>query len=359
MKKIFFLLCLYGTAWGQETNIVKNIKHTKRITCTTVKDQSMSGTCWSFASNSFLESEMIRNHIPVVDLSEMYIARYSYINKIKEHLLREGKTFFTPGGQFHDVVKVVKEYGLMPESAYSGKLNGAQKHDHGILDTTLKYYIKELVEKKVQYLNEAQLAHINATLDKYLGKVPTSFMYKGKAYDPISFAKKIVQLNLDDYVEITSYNHHPMYESIVLEDPYNWSSDKYYNVPYADFINITNAALANNYSICWDGDVTNNGFDYWGGVAKESQKIVNVERYRNKTFVDSVSTIDHMMHIVGIANDSFRNRWYYVKNSWGNNNDLKGYLYMHDDYYKINTVAIIVHKNAIPVHIRKKLAFLK
>jgi bleomycin hydrolase len=333
---------------------VNDIHRTKKIACTAVQNQAMSSTCWSFASTSFLESEMIRKGIPVVDLSEMFIARYSYFNKIREHLKQKGKTFFTPGGQFHDVVKVVKEFGLMPESAYTGNPLPVTGHDHSLLDTLVKHFVTGLVEKGFTVPEPQHIKYLDSLFDRYLGKIPKKFLYKGKWYTPLLFAKKLVPLQMDDYVELTSYNHHPMYTAVVLEDPYNWSKDKYWNIPFEDFLTVVNAALENNYTICWDGDVTESGFDFADGSVQQFNKIPNPEMYRNRSFLDSVSTIDHMMHVVGTGKDGYGNKWYYIKNSWGTGNVLKGFLYMDAVYFSVKTVAIIVNKNAIPAAIRKK-----
>jgi bleomycin hydrolase len=350
----WFVLIPCSSVFCQDEFTIHDIHRTKKIACTPVQNQAMSSTCWSFASTSFLESEMLRKGIPVVDLSEMFIARYAYFNKIREHLRLKGKTFFTPGGQFHDVVKVVKEFGLMPESAYTGNPVPVFGYDHSLLDTLVNHFVKELLAKGVYKLEASQKNHLDSLFDRYLGKIPKEFLYKGKMYTPLLFAKKIVKLQMDDFVELTSYNHHPMYRTVILEDKYNWSKDGYWNIPFNDFIAVTEAALKNNYTVCWDGDVTERDFHFDQGTARLLYKIQNLENYRNRTFLDSSSTIDHMMHVVGTGIDGFGNKWFYLKNSWGSGNALKGFLYMDADYFSIKTVAIIVNKNAIPPAIRKK-----
>ena len=359
MKKmavlIFALSCLKTTAQLSLSSL--GIKLKQSLSANPVQDQSMSSTCWSFASNSFLESEILHTNGQSVKLSEMFIARYSYINKIYKYLSRNGNIFFTPGGQFHDVIRVIKEYGMMPEESYNGldHTTNGYRYDHELLDTAMMKFAKQLLEEGKSKPSENDLKNIFALLDKYIGKVPASFTYKGKAFTPRTFAKDLLHFNPTDYVEITSYTHHPFYSPFILEDKYNWTQDKYYNVSLNDFETITTNALQNGYTVEWDGDVDEPFFKYEEGLAYLPAPVQNPVWERQSTFEDKSTSLDHMMHIIGIASDKFNCKWYYVKNSWGVTNKLGGYLYMSDDYFKIKSVAIIVNKNAIPINIRRKL----
>lgn len=358
MKKFFFIVFIFlsGKLVAQLSPESLGIKLTKFIPCTPVKDQYMSSTCWSFASNSFIESEVFLKTKEKADLSEMYIARYSYINKVYQYLAQNGKTYFTPGGQYHDVLKVIKQYGMMPEEAYNGKAHAEINHDHTLLDTLMKQLTDSLLQQHKLKPSAEDIAYINKVLDEYLGKVPATFIYKGVMYTPQTFAKNALHFNADDYIEITSYTHHPFYKPFVLEDKYNWTLDKYFNVPLNVFVQITDAALANGYTVCWDGDVTETGFQYEKGIAMLNFPVKDFQKGRQVTYEDKSTTIDHMMHIAGTATDKQNHKWYYVKNSWGDySNALGGYLFMQDDYFKIKTVAIIVNKNAIPIAIRKRM----
>jgi bleomycin hydrolase len=316
----------------------------------------MSSTCWSFASNSQIESELLRKGKKPVDLSEMFVARYSYLRKINQHLKLKGTNFFTPGGQYHDVMWVIKNYGMMPESAYSGKVNGEINHNHTDLDTVVKQFVNKLLAEGKTKADPGDLIYINRQFDKYLGKIPATFIYNGKKHTAKSFARQELGFNPDDYVEITSYSHHPFYKPFVLEDRYNWTFDEYYNVPISDFSLVTDNALQNNYTVGWDGDADDPGFDYYTGIAYLSVIGMDFQKERQTAYEDQNTLLNHMMHIVASVKDKYGNKWYYVKNSWGSTtNKLGGYLYMRDDYFKIRTVAIIVNKNSIPADIRQKM----
>ncbi len=360
MKRIFLLLLSSSTlfcAKAQQLTVnTLGLKAPTLKNCTPIKDQAMSGTCWSFASLSFLESEFLKNTGKQIDLSEIFIARYSYIRKIEKHLQQKGKNYFTPGGQFHDVMWVLNNYGVVPEANYTGKANGQFWHDHALLDTTFAHFVTNLLQQKIYTLRKKDYQFIDSVLDKNLGKISTQFEYDGKTFTPKSFLKNYLKLNTNNFVEITSYTHHPFYTKFILEDKYNWTSDAYYNVPITDIFTITKNALQNGYTVGWDGDVDDSTFLYEIGLAYLPNPIKEYQKERQRTFKDTTTDIDHLMHIVALTKDKNGNDWFYVKNSWGNySNNLKGFLFMSADYFAIKTSAIIVNKKSIPTTIRKKL----
>ncbi len=322
--------------------------------CTSVKDQYMSSTCWSFAGNSFLESELARKGITDADLSEMFTARMAWQQKIELHLAYKGTNCLTPGGQFHNIQWVMNNFGLVPEQAFTGKANGEINHNHSLLDTAITRYMAKLVAEKKTKPDEDDWKYINAQFDKYLGKIPATFTADGRQYSAKSYQQSRLGIKADDYMEITSFTHHPWYKPFVFENKYNYSYDKYMNVPLTDFMAITDDALRNGYTVLWNGDVTDAGFDFNEGVAV-LHNIKDAVAERQRTFADSSSYMDHMMHVVGVYADSKGHKWYYVKNSWGTGNLLNGYMLMDENYYKIKTAAIVVNKNAIPAPIRQKM----
>lgn len=359
MKKLSTLLLLFFTATAAvaQNHFLDSLQLQPVISnpCTSIKDQYNSSTCWSFAGNSFIESELMKQKIANVDLSEMFIARYSYLRKIRMHLALKGKNYFTPGGQFHDIQWVIANYGMVPESVYNGRPNGELLHNHAELDTVIRHFIEKALAEKKEKLTPADETYITGQLDKYLGKVPASFVYKGKKYTPVSFAKNYLHVNPAAYIEITSYTHHPFYTSFVLEDQYNWTSDKYLNVPVADFSRIIDHALQQGYTVGWDGDTQEPGFEYNNGVAYLPEVVNDLQKERQETFENKTTAIDHMMHIVGVAKDKDGRKWYLVKNSWGNSNIINGYVYMQEQYLLVKTGAVIVNKAALPKDISRSL----
>jgi len=357
------------------------------LPATSVKDQSASGTCWSYATASFIESELIRMTKDTFDLSEMFFARKAYEAKAMHYVRLHGTANFGEGGQAHDVMNVVRKYGIITEDAYSGLANGQTKPVHAEMDAVLKAMVDAISKNPAGKLSPEWINAISGVLDVYLGKVPATF---GSANTtPIEFAKKI---NPDDYIEITSYTHHPYYSTFSLEVPDNWSGDTYYNVPLDELIQIMDFALNKGYTIAWDGDVSDKGFSHKNGIAivpevnidniaaterSKWDKLTEKERkaqfysftkpvpernitpeIRQAAFDNFSATDDHLMHITGTATDQNGKRYFRTKNSWSaESNTEGGYVNISEAYIRLNTIAIMVHKDSVPKEIRKKTGF--
>jgi bleomycin hydrolase len=333
-----------------------------------VKSQDRAGTCWDYATTSFVETEAMRLGKKEFDLSEMYSVRFDYVTKAKYYIQVQGKGNFSPGGQAHDMMIVLKEHGLVPETAYPGLNYGDTIHRHGEMLDGLSGFLNGVNKASDKKLTTAWMSAVNGILDAYLGTPIDKFDYNGKTYTPIEFAKKEVGVNPDDYIEITSYTDAPFYTQYVLRIPDNWSYNFYYNLPMGDLMKIMNYSLENGYSFVFDGDVSEKTFNHRKRMAvlpmpseenhyKLGLKEVEVtQEMRQKTFNSRETTDDHLMHITGMVKDQNEKIYYKTKNSWGSDsNDFGGYLYMSESYMKLKTVAIMVHKDAIPIDIAKKL----
>ena len=344
-------------------------KNVKEIKNTPVENQQATGTCWSFATTSFIESELIRMGKESLDLSEMYFVRYAYLDKADNYIRLHGSANFGQGGQAHDVINVVKKYGFVPEDVYKGLNYGSEIHDHSELEPVLKGFLDGLI--KNSKLSQVWEKAYTAILDIYLGAEVGSFDYKGKSYTPAEFSRNM-NFDPDNYIELTSYNHAPFYSEFILEIPDNWSFDCYYNIPVDDLVRVVDNAMDKGYTVCWDGDVSEKGFKHTNGVAviMAEGKTVDVEaaspapveekiitqELRQECFDNYSTTDDHLMHLIGTAEDQDGKRFYLTKNSWGEkSNTLGGKLYMSVPYIRLHTIAILVHKDAIPEDIKLKL----
>jgi len=338
------------------------------VGCTAVKNQSRTGTCWSFATCSFLESELMRVGRGDFDLSEMYVVRNIYKDKARNYVLRQGKANFSQGSLSHDFINTVMRHGIVPESTYSGMTDGVTAHDHSELAAVLKGYVDALVGRKK--LSDKWDDGFEAILDVYLGQVDETFVVDGKTYHPKAFAMSL-GLNPGDYVNITSFTHHPFYSAFILEIPDNFSNGSFINVPLNELEIIVDNALKNGYSVAWDGDVSEKGFSAKNGLAvlptdiKDEnlfKSIVEEEKVtaeaRQENFESYTTTDDHLMHIVGIAKDAEGNKYYKIKNSWGEISDLKGFMYMSAPYFQMKTVSITLHKDGVPENIVKQLPMM-
>ncbi len=334
--------------------------------CTPVKSQGKTGTCWSFATSSFLESELMRIGKPEYDLSEMYFVRTIYQKKAMNYLMRQGKAQFSQGGLSHDVISAFREGGALPEEAFSGKGSEEEiSHDHSEMANVLKGMLDALIKQKK--ISERWRTGFVAMMDAYLGTPPESFSYQGKSYTPKSFAASL-GLNPDNYISFTSYTHHPFDEEIILEIPDNYANGTYFNVPIDDLIAITENAVKKGYSVAWDGDVSEKGFSSKNGIAvmpitsnrddlfeQPGEEIAVTQELRQKTFFEHSTTDDHLMHITGVAKDQKGVKYYYTKNSWGAISPYQGYVYMSEPYFRLKTVGLMVNKEAVPDRIRKRL----
>ncbi|MGM0530980.1 MAG: aminopeptidase C [Bacteroidota bacterium] len=338
-----------------------------RLETTSVKDQDKSGTCWCFATVSFLETELLRMGKPEYDLSEMFLVRHTYMQKAKDYVMFHGHNNFGQGGQAHDAIIELEEHGIVPEKIYPGTEYGTEQHAHSEVASVLNNYVETLTENQSNELTPVWTEGYAEILDTYFGEVPEQYEYKNESYTPKSFLNEL-GINPDDYIELTSFTHHPWYEAFDLEVPDNWAHKKYHNLPIDELVEVIDHSIESGYSVVWDGDVSNRGFSHKQGIAVvpaeddasfrnhpvEEKEIIQANRQIQ--FLNQTMTDDHLMHITGIGNDKEDDKYYLTKNSWGpDSNNYGGFLYMSEPYIRLNTIAIMVHKDAIPGDIAGKL----
>ena len=391
MKKLFLSLslCLVATtAIKAQDNLVNSLKNNQsdsakkfkftpviNLENSPVKNQGSSGTCWSYSGNSFLESEMMKGGKDFADISEIYTARCAYIERAKNYVRMHGNIGWGDGAELHDVVQIYKKYGAVPYEVYTGLNYGTSKNKFGEMQAALEGFLKGIVENKNGKLTKNWLPAFTAALDAYLGKVPEKFIWKGKQYTPQSFADEVVGINADDYIELSSYTYAPFYEPTLLMVPDNWSLQSVYNIPLQEMTDLVDHALDNGYTVAWATDVSEKYFSWKNGVAIVPEKEIEdmsadelkamfdgpktertiTPQVREDAFDNYTTTDDHGMHIVGVATDQNGKEYYMVKNSWGDANDYKGYLYVSKAFFQFKTTAILVNKNAIPSGLLRKL----
>lgn len=359
----------------------------KDIEATAVQNQNRTGTCWSFSALSFMESELIRLGKGKHKLSEMYVVRKAYEDKAENYVRMHGLTNFSQGGAFHDIPHVINKYGIMPQEAYQGLNYGLDKHNHSEMEAVLKGMLDAVIKNKQGQLTTSWKAAFNAVLDQYLGPIPETFSYQGKTYSPMSFAQKL-GLNMNDYVVISSFTHHPFYTHFVVEVPDNWIWATAFNVPLDEMMQIQKNAVMNGFSIGWAADVSEKGFSFRDGLAlvpEDESKLKSIgkdnpyfnnagakkegtpfdspgpeksitQTMRQEAFDNYLTTDDHGMHFTGLVTDQKGNEYFIVKNSWGtDNNDCDGYFYASMPYVALKTISIMLHRDALPIDLKKKL----
>ncbi|MEI8085078.1 MAG: C1 family peptidase [Paludibacter sp.] len=393
MNKLFiiiaFSLVSLAASAQKDTTVVDSFKFkiVKENRITSVKNQASSGTCWSFSALGFFEAELLRMGKPEVDLSEMFVVHHSYSDKAVKHVRMYGTSNFAEGGSFGDVAYVLKNYGIVPDSEMTGLHYGEDKHRHGELDALTKAYMKVITSNPNKKLSTVWLKGFDGILDAYLGECPKEFKVDGKTQTPLTYAKSL-GLNMDDYVSLTSFTHHPYYSKFIIEIPDNWRWEESYNLPLDELISVFDNAIENGFTIAWASDVSEKGFNrkgiavnpeikidnmlgsdqaHWLGVSQKDMeaKIYSVlapqpeikvtPEIRQTSFDNLQTTDDHGMVIYGTAKDLNGSKYYLVKNSWGTDSKYKGIWYASESYVKHKTIDILVHKDAIPKAILKKL----
>ena len=402
MKRFLFTLVLAGvvfSAAAQEPEKKEEKKEegyrftdVKVLPTNAIKNQYRSGTCWCFSTLSFLEDEIRRAGGGEIDLAEMWIVRNIYFEKAVKYVRLHGSLNFAVGGAAHDVTNGTRDYGIVPEEIYPGLNYGTELPEFNEIDAVLKAYVDAVIataDANGGKLTTAWQTGLNGILDVYFGKMPEKFTYKGKEYTPQSFAASL-PIKMEDYVDITSYMHHPFYSTFVLEVPDNWSWGESYNVPIDDMMNIIDNALENGYTIAWGSDVSEKGFSRtkaiaivpevdlesmegteasrWGDLSprerdnmiykfdKPGKEKSITQEMRQEAYDNYETTDDHGMVIIGTAVDQNGNPYYKVKNSWGvTASPYDGYYYFSRPFVAYKTMSYMVNKNAIPKDIRKKL----
>lgn len=388
MKKIIAAVVVYAFAISvsaqndQDRFIFTTIKENP---ITPIKNQNRSSTCWSFSGIAFLESELLRLGKGEYDLSEMFVVHHTMTDRAERYVRLHGDGSFSPGGSFYDVLYCLKNYGIVPQDVMPGIMYGDTLPVHSELDAVTKGYVDAIAKGKLKKLTPVWKEGLSAVYDTYLGKYPEKFPHKGKEYTPKTFAHAL-GLNPDDYISITSFTHHPFYAEFAIEIQDNWRNGNSWNLPIDEFMEVIANAVDKGYTVAWASDVSEIGFTrdgiavlpdmerpdlsgsdmaHWTGLTPENKRkeVTSkpgpekeaTQETRQKGFDNWEITDDHGMLIYGIAKDQNGKEYYMVKNSWGTNNTYKGIWYASKAFVKNQTMNIVVHKNAIPQSIAKKI----
>lgn len=402
MKRLFMLLSLQAILFAlvfpaQAQDNAKPdgyiFKEEKRLPATPVKDQFRSGTCWSFAGLSFVESELLRMGKGTHDLSEMFVVYHTYLDKARKYVRLHGSLNMGAGGAAHDVLNVMAAYGIVPEEVFDGKNIGQEKHVHAEMDEVIKSFVETIIKNPNRELTPAWFPALEGILKAYLGNYPTEFTYQGKKHTPKSFATSL-GFNPGDYVSVGSFTHQPYYSPFIIEIPDNWAWGSIYNLPLDEFTRVADHALDKGFTIAWTADVGEKGFSWGKGIAivpemqpedlsgteqvrwatltdrerndmmyrfdKPGREKLITPELRQKAFDNHTTTDDHLMHIIGKASDQNGNPYYIVKNSWEPKGHIyEGYMYASRPYFQYKSICIMVHKSALPDDIAKKLGIKK
>ena len=357
----------------------------KELPTTSIKNQFRSGTCWCYAALSFVESEILREKGDSLDLSEMFVVGKSYRDRAVKYVRLDGHLNFGAGSSFGDVLHVIEDYGIVPQEAMPGMNYGTEMPEQAELDAALKGYVEAIAKNPNKKLTTAWLNGFDGIVAAYLGDYPSEFEVNGKKYTPESY-RDALGFDVKDYVNLSSFTHHPFYEQFIIEVPDNWRWDTAYNLPIDELMEVMYNAIDKGYSIAWGSDVSEKGFtrsgiatmpvekkkaaagsdqEKWVGKSTEENKeeakpelpeeVIATQEMRQDGYDRKTTTDDHGMHIYGLAQDQNGTKYFMVKNSWGEAGKYKGIWYASDAFVRYKTLNIMVHKDALPKDIKKKL----
>lgn len=326
----------------------------KQNPITSVKNQYRSGTCWDYATLGFIEAELLRTRGISVDLAEMFVAYYDYIDQADYHVRMHGHSRFSEGGSADDVFAVIREHGICPETAMArpGSLVGDSLANFTEFFSVLTPYVESVAQSKQKTLSPQWKQGLRGILSAYLGDVPETFTYEGREYTPKSFAESL-DIDWTNYASLTSFSHHPYYENFVIEAPYKWRPRPSLNLPLDELEQLLDDALMKGYTAVWGGDTSDNGFLRTGtAFAPEKGDATLRQRY----FDNRQATYDHVMLIYGLARASDGRKLYLVKNSWGLSGSQQGIWLMDADYLRLFTTYLYLCRDALPKRVSQLTA---
>jgi len=394
MKKLLLAalaFCLLAPAASaqEKATMTKDSAFTivKEIPVTSIKDQNQSGTCWAYSSLAFFEAELLRMGKGTHDLCESFLVYHTYMDRADKAVRTHGDASFSQGGSFYDAVYCLKNYGICPQNAMPGpgSLYGDTLFNFNQLDAVAGGYVNAIAKGKLKKIAPTWKKDLCSIYANYFGELPKSFQVDGKTYTPLEYVKSL-GLNMDDYVSLTSYTHHPFYGKFILEIQDNWRWAESYNLPLDEFMQVMENAVQNGYTFAWGSDVSEKGFNARKGTATVPANATDNDKTgsdaarwtgsndRNNSAIQGgkgeltitqemrqlgydtwETTDDHGMVIYGLAKDKEGNEYFMVKNSWGDYGPYNGMFFASKAFVAYKTMNILVHKNAIPKAIARKL----
>ena len=182
------------------------------------------------------------------------------------------------------------------------------------------YYIEKMIEQEPDcpQSKRGEPTTLIAMIEKYgicgydaMRKLDTPapkwvFML-GAQYTPQEFARSVCKPG--EYIALTCDDSKPYNEESELEVPDNWTHERYLNIPIDTLLNRTERAVRRHHGVCWEDR-------------------------------------GHAMAIVGLAHDEDGERYFVMKNSWGEQGKYGGLEYVSYEMFRSQTVAVEMTRDA-------------
>ncbi len=313
--------------------------------------QDKTGTCWSFAATSLLESELRRQGKAEVKLSEMFTVYWEYVEKARRFVREKGDSFLGQGSEPNSAMERVRQYGVVRGSDYTGLLSGNTAHDHGPLFREFRDHLAGLAAKN-DWDETRALAGVRAILDKHLGRPPDRISVDGRSLTPLEYLQSL-GLEPGDYVAFLSFMYLPFYTNGEYKVPDNWWHSKdFHNLPLYEFSLALLRALRKGYTAALAVDFSEPGYSGENDIAMvptfDIPSSYIDQSSREYRFVNGTTADDHAVHCVGYL-ESAKGNWFLIKDSWENAywGKAKGYFFYQDDYVRLKCLMFMVHKDAV------------
>ena len=332
-----------------------------RLPATPVKQQGRSPLCWVYAMLATIETEhLVRGDS--VNLSPVYLARQWLCEQGERYFLTQGSEPLSMRGMSTMALHLINKYGIHPYDYYHG-------HDDVNWNVLARRVTRlaDAARSRRHSLDRFRL-DLQDLLDRETGYMPRYVHMLGAEYTSQEFGRSVCMT--DEYEALTSFAHHPYGERFALEVADNQLGDTFLNVPLDTLMAVIERSLRAGHPVCWEGDITEDGFSLEQGVAcvegqeargrsamplserqrgKKGQEksLEGQEATRQREFETFQTTDDHCMALVGLARDRQGRRYYLAKNSWGGAGRYGGYLYLSEDYVRMKTICVIVHRDQL------------
>ena len=340
MKKLFCIfislaIMLLSSCNTNKSNTDKlhGFTHATTIATTPIKNQGRSPLCWIYAMLATIESDRLADG-DSVNLSADYLARmYLADEAIKSHFRGKSPNL---RGMMTMTPRLMERYGCMPYDSY---------HAYKPVNySALCRKVGNLASMRILLADYCD--KLSNLLDVEIGYLPTHVYMLGAEYTPREFAHSVYQPS--EWVALTSFTHHPYGESFCLETPDNVMNDTFLNVPLDSMMTYIERSLNCGRPVCWEGDISENGFDAKQGIAKLENEDVAVDAHkRQKAFETRQTTDDHCMALVGMAKGKDGNTYFLAKNSWGNTGKKHGFIIMSKKYMMMKTIAVVLRRQMV------------
>ncbi|MCF0202433.1 MAG: hypothetical protein HUK08_03620, partial [Bacteroidaceae bacterium] len=299
-------------------------KFTTEAKChiTPVKNQGRSESCWIYAMLATIES----NRIAVGDSINLSPALYesAIIEKDAERIyMNKGMGKICMRGMIPHTMRLIDRHGAFVYETFSLKRKGKNMR-------VVARGAERLARQDAGYGCgiEKFREHLADYMDSEIGLAPKNMYLYSMIYTPQEFGRSVVM----------PYDY--SFYGADLQFPDRRDGDEIQQTSPKKMLAMAEQSLRKGYAVCWEGDISEPGFDWENGVA--DAPVTTEEQYR-RDIARFKTTDDHSMELCGISHDEQGRKYFICKNSWGRSNRFKGLIFMSFDYFLAKTLVIGVY----------------